>query len=194
MFSSRNGSGGTRLRPGRRGESFPVVKPDGLWKSLDACSDGRIDPGLRPRALTGIGPEGQSLRNWRRTKVELIEVCLHLTKSRMLSYSCASVRVVSADALRCLLCSSVTPRTAGGVRARSLTASGMAPRREYRLFRLDANAEPFVTTSTTISFQRPSARPSHSNSADIVRGSPLVSRVAARLSHRQSEPRTGGFA
>ena len=66
----------------------------------------------------------------------------------------------------------------------------MALRREYRLLRLDANAEPFASTAASISFQRSCPRASCSNSADYVRGRPLVSRVAARLSHRQSEPRT----
>jgi hypothetical protein len=51
------------LRPGRRGESFPVVKPDGLWKSLDACSEVNIDPGLQARAAIGIESEGRSLPN-----------------------------------------------------------------------------------------------------------------------------------
>jgi hypothetical protein len=51
------------LRPGRRGESFPVVKPDGLWKSLDACSEVNIDAGLQPRAAIGIESEGRSLPN-----------------------------------------------------------------------------------------------------------------------------------
>jgi len=51
------------LRPGRRGESFPVVKPDGLWKALDACSEVNIDPGLQARDAIGIESEGRSLPN-----------------------------------------------------------------------------------------------------------------------------------
>jgi hypothetical protein len=106
------------LRPGRRGESFPVVKPDGLWKSLDACSEVNIDPGLQARDAIGIESERAITSEWRAAvRLELIEVCVPLSKSRTLSYSCASVRVASADALSCpfriWLRSSVSSRTAG---------------------------------------------------------------------------------
>ena len=50
------------------------MKPDGLWKSLDACSKVKIDPRLRPRDAIGIGSEGRSLSNGAAVRLELIEV------------------------------------------------------------------------------------------------------------------------
>jgi hypothetical protein len=70
----------------------------------------------------------------------------------------------------------------------------MVLRREYRLFHLAADAEPFASASATVPLDARLREHLAQISLTVVRGRRHLSRGAARLSHHQSEPPTGGFA